>query len=219
MFERGCRYGLHMAEDRWPTLSDPKAMRALAHPARLGILTRLQNEGAATATEMAEIVGITPSAASYHLRMLAKYGFVEDAPPRGDARERLWRARDRGVRVYTEPEDEPEVRAAKEALISTVRADAAQEVSRALDARDREPAEWREATLFHRATLLVDAEEMRLLGRRIEELLRPYLATERDRRTASAGARIAEAQINLFPRAERRRPGIPTEDHGRAAPE
>ncbi|MFD0479590.1 winged helix-turn-helix domain-containing protein [Nonomuraea thailandensis] len=41
--------------------------------------------GSATATEVAEIAGITPSAASYHLRMLAKYGFVEDAPPRGTA--------------------------------------------------------------------------------------------------------------------------------------
>ena len=73
-------YGLHDAGEGG--LSDPKAMRALAHPARLAILTRL--EGSATATEVAEVAGITPSAASYHLRMLAKYGFVEDAPPRGD---------------------------------------------------------------------------------------------------------------------------------------
>ena len=74
------------------SLSDPKAMRALAHPARLAILNRLGVDGSATATEVAEVAGITPSAASYHLRMLAKYGFVEDAPPRGDGRERVWRA-------------------------------------------------------------------------------------------------------------------------------
>nr|BFE87387.1 hypothetical protein GCM10020093_099880 [Planobispora longispora] len=76
---------MHMTEER-RTLSDPRAMRALAHPARLAILNRLQEEGVATATDVAEVVGITPSAASYHLRMLAKYGFVEDAPPRGDGR-------------------------------------------------------------------------------------------------------------------------------------
>ncbi|MFC7589001.1 ArsR/SmtB family transcription factor [Nonomuraea antimicrobica] len=65
-------------ESKW--LSDPMAMRALAHPARLSILQWLGLEDSATATEVAEHAGITPSAASYHLRMLAKYGFVQDAP-------------------------------------------------------------------------------------------------------------------------------------------
>jgi hypothetical protein len=32
---------------------DARGMRALAHPVRLGILTRLQNEGPSTATRLA----------------------------------------------------------------------------------------------------------------------------------------------------------------------
>ncbi|MDF5752722.1 helix-turn-helix domain-containing protein [Spongiactinospora sp. TRM90649] len=202
-----------MNRDRPTPLSDPKAMRALAHPARLAILTRLQIEGSATATEVAEVVGVTPSAASYHLRMLAKYGFVEDAPPRGDGRERLWQARDRGMAVNPEPGDEPEVRAAKDLLIRTIRADADGEATRALSQRDREAVEWREAAVWSRSILLLDAEELRTLGRRIEELIAPYRIVERGREGVSTGARVAEAQINLFPRADRPAHGLPTEDH------
>ena len=99
-----------MTQVRRP-LTDPTAMRALAHPARLAILNRLQIEGPGTATEVAEVVGVTPSAASYHLRMLAKYGFVEDAPARGDGRERLWRHNATNLTVSPEPDDLPEVRA------------------------------------------------------------------------------------------------------------
>ncbi|MFI6508136.1 ArsR/SmtB family transcription factor [Streptosporangium sp. NPDC050855] len=191
------------------SLTDPTAMRALAHPARLAILNRLQAEGPCTATEMAEVVGVTPSAASYHLRMLAKYGFVEDAPDRGDGRERLWRSSGSGLSVSPDPEDGPDVRAAKEFLIKAFRDQAADEATRGLEALERESRQWREAAMFNRAILLVDAEELRWLNERIDELLAPYKTTVRDRADAPAGARVAEAQVSLFPRARRRPHGIP----------
>ncbi|MFD0887630.1 ArsR/SmtB family transcription factor, partial [Streptosporangium algeriense] len=190
-----------MTQEREP-LTDPVAMRALAHPARLAILNRLQVEGPATATEVAETVGITPSAASYHLRMLAKYGFAEDAPPRGDGRERLWRNSPRKMSVTREPDDGPEVRAAKDLLIKVMRDQAAEEAARALSAIDREPRRWLEASAFSRTILLVDAEELGELNRRIDELLAPYRLTARSREEVSADARVAEAQVNLFPRAD-----------------
>ncbi|MFF4410922.1 ArsR/SmtB family transcription factor [Streptosporangium sp. NPDC001559] len=197
-----------MTQEREP-LTDPVAMRALAHPARLAILNRIQVEGPATATEVAEVVGITPSAASYHLRMLAKYGFAEDAPPRGDGRERLWRSSSRTMSVTRKPEDGPEVRTAKDLLIKVMRDQAAEEAARALSALDREPRHWLEATVFSRTILLVDSEELGELGRRIDELLAPYRLTARSRDEAPADARVAEAQVNLFPRAVRRPHGLP----------
>ena len=198
-----------MTQARRP-LTDPTAMRALAHPARLAILTRLQ-EGPGTATEVAEVVGVTPSAASYHLRMLAKYGFVEDAPARGDGRERLWRHGGSGLTVSPEADDLPEVRSAKELLIKIVRDQAADEMTRALDNHDREPQEWRDASIFHRTVLLVDAEELKRLSEQIDELFAPYLVSARDRSQASTGARISEAQVSLFPRVVRRPHGLPRE--------
>ena len=207
-------YGLHMTEvPRRKALNDPTAMRALAHPARLAILNRLQAEGPCTATEVAEVVGVTPSAASYHLRMLAKYGFVEDAPARGDGRgdgrERLWRSSAIGLSVSPDPDDGPDVRSAKEFLIKALRDQAEDEVSRAMESLERESREWREAALFNRAVLLVDAEELKALNERIDELLAPYKTTVRDREDAPPGARVSEAQVNLFPRARRRPHGLP----------
>ncbi|MFG1698819.1 ArsR/SmtB family transcription factor [Nonomuraea sp. NPDC049309] len=196
------------------TLSDPKAMRALAHPARLAILHQLGVEGSATATEVAEIAGITPSAASYHLRMLAKYGFVEDAPPRGDGRERVWRAADRRLAVGIEPEDRPEVRTAKRHLIAVIRRSAQEEAERALQEVEKETPEWRDAVRFVRYRIRVDAHEMARLNEEIEKLIEPYVVRHRGVETAPEGARVAEVQVNLFPVSPRPRPGLPTEDHG-----
>ena len=70
-------------------LTDPRMMRALAHPARIAIWAHLGLHGPATATECAEIAGLSPSACSYHLRTLARYGFVEEDPDSAaDGRER-----------------------------------------------------------------------------------------------------------------------------------
>src|SRR5271170_5401288 len=75
-------------------LTDPKMMRALAHPARIAIWSHIAMRGPATATECAQVTGLSPSACSYHLRTLARYGFVEeDRASAADGRERPWRAR------------------------------------------------------------------------------------------------------------------------------
>src|SRR5881296_4668557 len=66
-------------------------MRALAHPTRLALLDHLHSVEQATATECAETVGDSPSSCSYHLRALAKWGFVEEGEG-GAGRERPWRA-------------------------------------------------------------------------------------------------------------------------------
>lgn len=86
-------------------LSDPRAMRALAHPARLKILSRLQRHGPSTATALAALVGISPSVASWHLRHLASFGLVRDAQAGSDGRQRWWEAVARGFRLAM-PDDE-----------------------------------------------------------------------------------------------------------------
>ncbi|WP_203973386.1 helix-turn-helix domain-containing protein [Planotetraspora silvatica] len=185
-------------------VNDAGVLRALAHPARLAILSRLQSEGPATATECAQVTGLSPSACSYHLRTLAKNGLVEEAPPRGDGRERVWRALQRGW-GFNEPEDgiTPELFEARRAVIDTVLADAAQRLSAYLAQSDREPHEWRAAAWLTHATLLVDAEELRALAERINELIIPYRAAERTGENAPVGARLAEFQLRLFPWAPR----------------
>jgi DNA-binding transcriptional ArsR family regulator len=74
-------------------LTDPKMMRALAHPARIAIWSHIGLRGSVTATECAEVAGLSPSACSYHLRTLARYGFIEeDRASAANGRERPWSA-------------------------------------------------------------------------------------------------------------------------------
>ena len=74
-------------------ITDPKAIRALAHAARLEAINELySSQKSRTATELAAFTGLTPSAMSYHLRALKKWGIVVDAPSDGDGRERRWKA-------------------------------------------------------------------------------------------------------------------------------
>ncbi|MEU7898485.1 helix-turn-helix domain-containing protein [Nonomuraea sp. NPDC049152] len=200
-----------MEEEPRPPLSDPKAMRALAHPARLSMLNELIMRRVATATTLAEVVGVSPSAASYHLRMLEKYGFVQDAPASGDGRERMWAVVPGGISLATENADEHGMREAKRLLVDSIWADKDNEARLALEAVPTEPEEWRDATSFGRTHMLITAAEMKELRERIDELVRPYSTSSRS--DAPEEARFAEMHLSLFPRAVRSVPGLPTEDH------
>lgn len=70
-------------------IRDPRAIRALAHPTRLALLEILAGEGQATATRCAELAGQSVASCSFHLRSLAKHGFIQAVP--GPGREKPWR--------------------------------------------------------------------------------------------------------------------------------
>src|ERR1700683_2068981 len=60
-------------------LTDPRALRAYAHPVRLKLVALLRTEGPLTATRAGELLGESSGTCSFHLRQLAKYGLVEEA--------------------------------------------------------------------------------------------------------------------------------------------
>ena len=75
-------------------LSDPRVLRAIAHPVRNRILDELGASGPTRAADIARELGIPANQASFHLRQLAKYGLVEEAPEEArDKRDRVWRRR------------------------------------------------------------------------------------------------------------------------------
>jgi DNA-binding transcriptional ArsR family regulator len=83
-------------------LDDPGALRALAHPARLAVVDELYQGFERTSSELAELTGLSPSAMSYHLRALDRWGIVERGAPRDDGRERPWRAAGRTLNLDPE---------------------------------------------------------------------------------------------------------------------
>ena len=67
-------------------------IKAFAHPLRMQLYRLLSDQGQATASVLARETGESTGQTSYHLRQLAKFGFVEEVPGEGTARERWWRA-------------------------------------------------------------------------------------------------------------------------------
>ncbi|MGZ8583604.1 MAG: helix-turn-helix domain-containing protein [Actinomycetota bacterium] len=110
------------ATDRPLELTDPRQMRALAHPLRLRLLGILRLDGPATASALAQDVGESPALVSYHLRTLGRHGFMHEDPELArDGRERWWRASHPGM--TWEPVrflDTPERAAAANALLSEI---------------------------------------------------------------------------------------------------
>lgn len=85
-------------------LTDLEHMRAVVHPARWRVLEELHDGRTLTATQAAELTGLTPSAMSYHLAQLAKTGLIERDEATGDGRERPWRAVGNGFRMTQQPD-------------------------------------------------------------------------------------------------------------------
>ncbi|WP_405974655.1 helix-turn-helix domain-containing protein [Streptomyces sp. NBC_00988] len=165
-------------------ISDPKAMRALAHPVRLAILERLQRHGPATASRLSPHVGATPSVTSWHLRHLAGFGLVRDAEGGTDRRERRWAAVARGFRfdMPEDPEDE-EGRSAARVLTGEMFARNAELPLRWLmdTAPELEP-EWTRIARANNTRIVVTADELAVLQDAFEELIAPYVVREPDRR-------------------------------------
>jgi predicted transcriptional regulator len=95
-------------------VTDPKAMRALAHPVRTALLELLRIHQTLTATQASELLGETPANCAFHLRTLAKYGFVEEAGG-GRGRERPWRSATTTIMVRSDQSD-PQAAIAAQAL-------------------------------------------------------------------------------------------------------
>lgn len=73
-------------------VSDPRVLRAIAHPVRTRILGEVYAAGHLRAADVAESLGIPANQASFHLRQLAKYGLIEPAPEMArDGRDRVWK--------------------------------------------------------------------------------------------------------------------------------
>jgi DNA-binding transcriptional ArsR family regulator len=183
-----------VAQENRRRLTEPEALEALAHPVRLGIINYLMAHGPATASACARAVGDTPSNCSYHLRTLAKFGLVGKAES-GDGRERPWQALITGF--DTDP-DKPSPEAARMLAVSLQRDQKL--VRDYLARRDETPVEWRAADAYATYTLRMTPDELNDLGRRLDALIRPYIAAIRD--DGPDGAGLVHLNVHAFPLSE-----------------
>ncbi|HEV7900122.1 MAG TPA: winged helix-turn-helix domain-containing protein [Planosporangium sp.] len=153
---------------------DVRSLRGLAHPLRTRLLGLLRADGPSTATRLAERLGLSSGATSYHLRQLAAYGFVTDATDRGGAgRERWWRAVHQVTQMRA-ADLGPEAADLTDAYLRGVAGIQAEQVQRALDEWPTRPERWRRAETLSDFSLRLTAEELTRLQEEMFELIRRY---------------------------------------------
>lgn len=161
-----------------PPLSDPRrevvldaiTLKALTHPLRPRILSALRLHGPATASKLAEHLGVNTGATSYHVRQLAEAGFVVEASELGNARDRWWRAAH--TRTIFDTHDADQETSA--AYLSAVAAGYAENAQRAIAEIATLPPEWEDAGTFSNFTLRLTPEETTALMDEIISVIRRY---------------------------------------------
>ena len=149
------------------TVSDAKAIRALAHPTRLALLEILGGEGSATATRCAELSGQSVASCSFHLRTLARFGYIEAVP--GEGRQKPWRLTSLRQQIATDRNTEAGAADSSAAKASRAAGDAFGEfflghefarIRAWMQRRGEESEAWRRASLMSGATAWLTPEEL-----------------------------------------------------------
>jgi DNA-binding transcriptional ArsR family regulator len=194
-------------ETAWPpdpdrdVVLDARRLRALAHPMRIKIVGLLRIHGPATATTLAQRLGVNTGATSYHLRELAKAGMVEEDESRGNARDRWWRS----VYASTFLDDTEILAKEPDAALSYLRGVAqvnAEEMFRHVEDLPGLPQEWQAASTISDYGLHLTAEQLTGLLEELVAVLAKY-RTDPDAEPP-AGTRKVTIQLQAFPREEDR---------------
>ncbi|WP_079273174.1 ArsR/SmtB family transcription factor [Streptomyces sp. TN58] len=183
---------------------DARALRGLAHPLRMRLLAALRQDGPATASRLAERLGESSGATSYHLRQLAAHGFVEDAPEHGKGRERWWRAAHEGTRFDETLVDDGDeaTRAAADVFLRQIAATHAREVNTWLATSHTWSPQWRTGSDFSDFTLRLTAAQTDELVHKLHDVINSY----RDL-PAEEGTETVRFHTHALPRRTREVPG------------
>ena len=168
-------------------------LRGLAHPLRVRLLGLLRTYGPATATSLAEQLGLTSGALSYHLRQLEKYGFIVEDTERGNARERWWRAAHRTT-IFEMDVPDGEGLIYEDAIVDAM----VRNIARSRAARYDLPEPWRRALSLSDVLLQLTPDEASRLGAELNALLESYRG-HRVGEPAPEGTRLVVAQFQLLP--------------------
>ncbi|MEU9455220.1 helix-turn-helix domain-containing protein [Streptomyces sp. NPDC048277] len=178
---------------------DARSLRGLAHPLRMQLLDALRFGGPATASQLAEKLGESSGATSYHLRQLAAHGFVEDAPERGKGRERWWKAVHKGLSFDDSllADSDPAVRGAADIYLHEVATAQIQNLSTWLGNRTTWPEEWNRVWDMSSSTLRLTPDLSRELIAKLHAVIDEYRDRAPDQDTPDAEQ--VRIHTHLFP--------------------
>ncbi|MBF4161184.1 ArsR/SmtB family transcription factor [Nocardioides acrostichi] len=177
-------------------------LKALSHPVRLRMLSTLRREGSATATTLAQALGLNTGATSYHLRQLATHGWIEDDEGRGNGRERWWRATAASTRTDLH-EPDSDARDVNDAYLQSVVTVYSEQMQHSIEERALLPDRWRRATTYSDWGPRLNPDQARALLDHIDEWLTNLPEADADDPEAATFV----VNVNAFPQ-----PGTVTED-------
>ena len=151
-------------------MTDVRMLRGIAHPMRNRILEEMSAGGPMRAADVAERLGIPANQASFHLRQLAKYGLVEDAPELArDGRDRVWRVTyESGLSVNL---DDLAVQDGGKAAVTVFRKQWTADAHAAIDRADRPDRQQDAMVAVSTHAVRLTKEEARALAKEISDLV------------------------------------------------
>jgi len=191
--------GAQLLPDEELNLTDPKAMRALAHPVRMALLELLGVTGTITATQASEVLGESPANCAFHLRTLAKYGLIKEAGG-GRGRERPWTRSQRSLKISTAGQADTQATLAAGAL-GVAWFDHWVERARRVLGAGPVPG-WEDASGFSRTGLLLTPAEAAEVYDQVQHLFDRYRDRQHDPSLRPAGSLPVEFVAYLSPVAE-----------------
>jgi DNA-binding transcriptional ArsR family regulator len=177
-------------------LTDARTLRALAHPVRIALYEELAYGGVMTATELGKRIGETPTTCSFHLRQLAKYGFIEEAGG-GKGRARPWRLTSLGWNIPAA--HDPETQIAGDAVLRLSRERAFARYQRWHQTKAAYPQEWQEAADDSEYVTFVTAEELKQVNQELHAVLERFWDRLADPAKRPPGALPVETLLLSYP--------------------
>jgi DNA-binding transcriptional ArsR family regulator len=174
---------------------DARTMRALAHPVRIAIIEQLGVAGPMTATEVGERIGESPTTCSFHLRQLAKYGFVAEAGG-GQGRARPWRLKTFTFRLG-KIQDNPGAQIAANAVGQLFRERLLGRYQAWQQTKSTYPLQWREASFESQQITYLTVEELAQLGEELGDFARSRFG-DRTRNPSGRPAGSVPVEMLMF---------------------
>lgn len=180
-------------------IDDPEVLKGLAQPVRQRLYRLLTQIGPATVGTLAKRVNGDPGLVSYHLKELARRGFIEDVPELArDRRERWWRAVPGSTSWSARDFPTPEGQAIANAVKGQMIADEFARLHRYEQGRDSWSEAWRDSTLSSDSFLRLTPTELNQLSAELLEVLQRWSrhgreASERERASERAGGQGSAA--------------------------
>jgi DNA-binding transcriptional ArsR family regulator len=182
---------------------DGTSLKAMAHPLRVQILRILELRRRASVTSLAEELGETTGATSYHLRQLAQHGFVEQFEPddlpadkrSAGRKQRWWRMAVDEIHMtglaFLENAD---TREAAGFLLREFQSDRSRRLANWFATATQWPVQWQKASSDMDGHLELSAAQARALADELRALVDKYRALKPGR-----GARPVDVQYAVFP--------------------